>query len=179
MRIAYSVNPLLVRGLDYYSKTVFEWITTELGAQGTVCAGGRYDALVELMGGKPTPAIGFAMGLERLLELSAVQTGDQPSNEADVCVVAAGEAEISAALRLAETLRDDLRGLRVLCLCGSGSLKTQMKRADRSGARVALILGSEELESDTITLKPLRGQDAQQRVPRAALMGVLTSVLAP
>ncbi len=177
--IAYSVNPLLVRGLDYYSKTVFEWITTELGAQGTVCAGGRYDALVELMGGKPTPAIGFAMGLERLLELSAVQTGDQASNEADVCVVAAGEAEISAALRLAENLRDELRGLRVLCLCGSGSLKTQMKRADRSGARVALILGSEELESDTITLKPLRGQDEQRRVPRAALMGVLTSVLAP
>ena len=131
------------------------------------------------MGGKPTPAIGFAMGLERLLELSAVQTGDQASNEADVCVVAAGEAEISAALRLAENLRDELRGLRVLCLCGSGSLKTQMKRADRSGARVALILGSEELESDTITLKPLRGQDEQRRVPRAALMGVLTSVLAP
>ncbi|MSQ69511.1 MAG: histidine--tRNA ligase [Gammaproteobacteria bacterium] len=176
--VAYVVNPRLVRGLDYYSKTVFEWITTELGAQGTVCAGGRYDALVELMGGKPTPAIGFAMGLERLLELHAAQTGDQPSSEADLCVVAAGDAETAATLRLAEDLRDDLRGVRVLCLCGGGSLKTQMKRADRSGAQVALIVGSEELASDTITLKPLRGQGDQQRVPRASLRDILTKVLA-
>jgi histidyl-tRNA synthetase len=174
--IAYVVNPLLVRGLDYYSRTVFEWITTELGAQGTVCAGGRYDALVELMGGKPTPAIGFAMGLERLLELLTAQSGSETTPEADYCVVGAGEAESQAALLLAESLRDAYPERRVTCICGGGSMKSQMKRADRTGAQIALILGSEELASDTVTLKPLRGQGEQQRVARAALLTTLSNV---
>jgi histidyl-tRNA synthetase len=173
--IPFAIDATLVRGLDYYSRTVFEWITTELGAQGTVCAGGRYDALVELMGGKPSPAIGFAMGLERLLELLAAQSGSETTPEADYCVVGAGEAESQAALLLAESLRDAYPERRVTCICGGGSMKSQMKRADRTGAQIALILGSEELASDTVTLKPLRGQGEQQRVARAALLTTLSN----
>ncbi len=175
--VDFVVNPLLVRGLDYYGKTVFEWITTELGAQGTVCAGGRYDGLVELMGGKPTPAIGFAMGLERLIELLAQRDEDSPT-EAELCVVAASAAETQAALLLAESLRDALPAARTICACGGGSMKALMKRADRSGARLALILGGDELATETVTLKPLRGQGDQQRVARAELMTVVAALLA-
>lgn len=176
--VPFVVNPLLVRGLDYYSKTVFEWITTELGAQGTVCAGGRYDGLVELMGGKPTPAIGFAMGMERLLELLAThETAESPA-DADVCVIGMGEAGSAPALLLAEALRDAQPGLRVVCLCGEGSLKAQMKRADRVGARVALILGEEELAAGQVSLKPMRGQGEQRRVARTALGEELAGLLA-
>jgi histidyl-tRNA synthetase len=175
--VAFEINPLLVRGLDYYGKTVFEWITTELGAQGTVCAGGRYDGLVEIMGGKPTPAIGFAMGIERLVELLA-QREDAAVSEAEVCVLGATDADVQAALLLAETLRDARPDLRVVCICGGGSMKSLMKRADRTGAQVALILGGDERATDTVTLKPLRGQGEQQRVPRSELAATLAALLA-
>lgn len=171
--VEYTVNPTLVRGLDYYSRTVFEWITTELGAQGTVCAGGRYDALIEMLGGKPTPAIGFALGVERLIELLAAQAGDAPDATVDYCVVPAGDAQATAALLLAESLRNDCPQARVVSICGGGSLKSQMKRADRTGARVALILGEDELASDTVSVKHLREQAPQQRIARAQLVDSL------
>jgi histidyl-tRNA synthetase len=174
--VAYTVNPHLVRGLDYYSKTVFEWITEALGAQGTVCAGGRYDGLVTQMGGRATPAIGFAMGLERLMELlPAEREEDLP--EAELYVIGAGMEEKAPALALAEAIRDALPGARVLCHCGPESLKSQLKRADRSGAAVALILGSDELAAGQVTLKPLRGQSEQRRVERHALMEHLLGLL--
>jgi histidyl-tRNA synthetase len=175
--VEFVVNELLVRGLDYYGKTVFEWITTELGAQGTVCAGGRYDGLVELMGGRPTPAVGFAMGVERLVELLSQQEA-AIGVDAEICVVGGSEAEMPAALLLAEKLRDDFPDERTICLCGGGSLKSLMKRADRTGARVALILGGDELASGTVTLKPLRGQGEQRRVDRANLAEALGAALA-
>jgi len=175
--IAYVVNPTLVRGLDYYSRTVFEWITTELGAQGTVCAGGRYDALVELMGGKPVPAIGFAMGIERLVELLAVQAGERSEASAELCVVSASEAESQAALLLAERLRDAHPGWRVVTVCGGGSLKSQMKRADRTGAAIALILGEDEVATATVSVKPMRGQGEQQRIALTELPTKLAALL--
>ena len=174
--VAYTLNPHLVRGLDYYSRTVFEWITDELGAQGTVCAGGRYDGLIAQMGGKPTPAIGFAMGLERLLELTPGAPSADAA-EADFYVIGAGEGEKRAALSLAEHLRTALPGLRTLVHCGPESLKSQMKRADRSGAAVALILGADEIALDEVTLKPLRGQGEQRRVPRAHLTEILLGLV--
>ncbi len=164
-------NPRLVRGLDYYSKTVFEWITSELGAQGTVCAGGRYDALVELMGGKPTPAIGFAMGVERLLELRA--THSQPSNGPAVYVSATGEHLDAEAVRLAELLRTRLPAMQIVLHVGGGSLKSRMKKADKSGAMIALLLGEDELASGTVTVKPLRGDGPQTTHTRDELAAVL------
>lgn len=159
--IEFSVNHHLVRGLDYYSNTVFEWITDELGAQGTVCAGGRYDGLVELLGGKPTPAIGFAMGIERLIELAANQLNDEPDADADIYIVVSDPAYSAKALSLAEQLRDDHQGLKVLCHCGGGSMKSQMKKANRSGAQLALILGEQEFSDGSLTIKPLREQSDQ------------------
>ena len=164
-------NPRLVRGLDYYSKTVFEWITTELGAQGTVCAGGRYDALVELMGGKPTPAIGFAMGVERLLELRAAH--DPASNAPAVYISATGELLDAEAVKLAEMLRSCLPGKQIVLHVGGGSLKSRMKKADKSGAMVALLLGEDEMASGTVTLKPLRGEGPQTTHPRDEVAAVL------
>ena len=155
--IPYDVNPRLVRGLDYYNRTVFEWISDDLGAQGTVCAGGRYDGLVEQLGGRPTPAIGFAIGVERIIAL--IDASDPPA--ADAYLIAVGERAGAAALQLAERLRDQLPGLRLLCHCGGGSFKSQFKRADRSGARVALVLGDDELDRGRIGIKPLRA-DAEQ-----------------
>ena len=172
--IKYTVNPHLVRGLDYYSQTVFEWITTELGAQGTVCAGGRYDGLVELMGGRPTPAIGFALGLERLLELITDQVPALQA-DADFYVIAAEAAQRASALVLAEELRDAFPSLRTLCHCGPESIKTQMKRADRSGARVALILGPDEMMEGTVTIKSLREAIPQSRVARSAMATALSA----
>lgn len=174
--VEFVVNELLVRGLDYYGRTVFEWITSELGAQGTVCAGGRYDGLVELMGGRPTPAVGFAMGIERLVELLAQQEGGTDT-DAELCVIGGSDAEMPAALLLAEHVRDAFPDCRTICLCGGGSFKSLMKRADRTGARVALIIGGDELASGTVSLKPLRGQGAQQRVDRADLAAALAAVL--
>ncbi|EXJ14644.1 histidine--tRNA ligase [Imhoffiella purpurea] len=159
--IAYRVNPRLVRGLDYYNRTVFEWITENLGAQGTVCAGGRYDGLVEQLGGRPTPAFGFAMGVERLVELTSL-TGYQAEAAVDAYLVAVGDAAQRAAPGLAERLRDAVPGLRLLTHCGGGSFKSQFKKADKSGADLALILGEEELARGVFGVKPLR-EDAEQR----------------
>ena len=178
--VSYVVNPRLVRGLDYYSRTVFEWITESLGAQGTVCAGGRYDTLVEILGGKPTPAIGFAMGVERLVLLLETLNlvPDSVSNAVDINVVAVGERANSAVLPLVETLRDAAPELKVLVNCGGGSFKAQMKRADRSGAACALILGDDELDAGVVTVKPLRTNAEQQSVAMSELANYLLTQLA-
>jgi len=157
--IDYELNPRLVRGLDYYNKTVFEWITDQLGAQGTVCAGGRYDGLVGQLGGKETPAVGFAMGMERLVLLLMEQGVALERAEADVYVVAVGGAAERSALAATETLRGDFPQLRIVVHAGGGSFKSQMKKADKSGARVALIWGEDEAASNSVTVKLLREQD--------------------
>ncbi len=172
------VNPRLVRGLDYYSRTVFEWITSELGAQGTVCAGGRYDGLVELMGGKPTPAVGFAMGLERLLELWRQARGAQPQAQPDVYLMATGNPLDPHVLSLAEALRERCPQHRVLVHVGGGSMKSRMKKADRSGAVLALILGEDEVANGTVTLKPLRADAPQETCAQGALEDALGRWLA-
>lgn len=161
--IAYEINPRLVRGLDYYNRTVFEWITDSLGAQGTVCAGGRYDALVAQLGGRATPAVGFAMGLERLVSLLD-DTPPLADAGPDAYLVAVGERPQATALSLAEDLRDALPRLRLMCHCGGGSFKRQFKKADRSGARYALVLGDGELERGVIGVKPLREAGEQTEV---------------
>jgi histidyl-tRNA synthetase len=177
--VPYTVNPRLVRGLDYYGKTVFEWITDSLGAQGTVCAGGRYDALVEQLGGKPTAAVGFAMGMERLVllleTLDLVPSG--ANGNADVYVSAMGEAAVLSALALGEQIRDALPGCAVITHCGGGSFKSQMKKADRSGARYAVILGENEAMAGTAALKPLRSDEPQQEISQAQLTQTLAHAL--
>jgi histidyl-tRNA synthetase len=171
--IRYEVNPRLVRGLDYYNRTVFEWITDELGAQGTVCAGGRYDGLVAQLGGRHTPAVGFAMGLERLVAL--LESASRPSPAAlDAYLVAVGEAAQREALPLAERLRDEAPVLRLLCHCGGGSFKSQFKKADRSGARYAVVLGEGELARGVAGIKPLREEGAQVEVALDSLADFLT-----
>jgi len=161
--IEYAVNPRLVRGLDYYSHTVFEWVTDRLGAQGTVCAGGRYDGLVEVQGGKPWPGIGFAMGLERLVELMREDREIPPLNP-HVFLVMVGEKATMEGLGLAEMLRDAIPGLRLQMNLGQGSFKAQFKRADRSGAALAAILGEEELQGATVSIKHLRTDAPQESV---------------
>lgn len=156
MGIAYEVNQRLVRGLDYYTHMVFEWVTDDLGAQSTVCAGGRYDGLVEQLGGKPTPGVGFGMGMERLILLLETQGIAIPVTAPDVFLIMAGKTAIQAGLALAETVRDALPNLRLISNGGEGSFKTQMKRADKSTARFALILGENEVGRGEIGLKPLR-----------------------
>lgn len=152
--LPYEINPRLVRGLDYYNLTVFEWVTDRLGAQGTVCAGGRYDGLVGQLGGKPTPACGFAMGVERLVTLIR-ESGEEPELEGvDVYVVHQGDAASRVAPRVAEGLRD--QGIDVIFNCGGGSFKSQMKKADLSGAAFAVIIGDDEANAGEVTLKPLR-----------------------
>ncbi|MBK1649658.1 histidine--tRNA ligase [Rhabdochromatium marinum] len=168
------INPRLVRGLDYYNRTVFEWITDALGAQGTVCAGGRYDGLVEQLGGRATPAIGFAMGLERLLELSS-PTPEEIADAPDLYLVAVGEQAEAQAVLFAEQVREQLPGWRLLCHSGGGSFKSQFKKADRSGARFALVLGDDELASGRISVKPLRGQADQQTLALAELSSYLNA----
>jgi histidyl-tRNA synthetase len=159
--VGFRENGRLVRGLDYYNRTVFEWTTTRLGAQGTVCAGGRYDALVEQIGGKSAPACGFAMGVERLLELMrAARAVDRPAP--DIYVVRQGARAERYAERLAEDLRD--AGLAVALHCGGGSFKSQMKKADASGARFAVIVGDDEADREELTLKSLRVAAEQTRV---------------
>ncbi len=160
--IQYRLNPLLVRGLDYYCNTVFEWVTTELGAQGTVCAGGRYDGLVEQLGGKSTSAIGFALGLERLILLLESGDSDQKESPTDGYFICVGEQAQQAGILLAERLRDALPKFRLTFHCGGGSFKSQFKRADKSGARFALILGDEEVEQNRVSLKSLRERAEQQ-----------------
>jgi len=161
--IAYRVNTRLVRGLDYYNRTVFEWITDELGAQGTVCAGGRYDGLVSQLGGRETPAVGFALGLERLVELLGSSDDTRPA-PLDAYLVAVGERAQQAAPLIAERLRDLAPGLRLFTHCGGGSFKSQFKRADKSGARYALVLGESELERDLIGIKSLRDDRPQREL---------------
>jgi len=163
--IPYEVNPRLVRGLDYYGKTVFEWVTSSLGAQGTVCAGGRYDGLVEQLGGRSTPAVGFAMGVERLVLLldAAGVVPDSIARQVDVYLVAAGDVQAEA-LKLGEELRTHCSTLRVQNHCGGGNLKKQMKKANESGAIVALILGENEVASGEVAIKFLREDKQQQLV---------------
>jgi histidyl-tRNA synthetase len=173
--IAYKVNPYLVRGLDYYGKTVFEWVTDALGAQGTVCAGGRYDGLVEQLGGKPTPAVGFAMGIERLI-LLIEQERPELSAPVDVYVMAMGDV-LAPTMALSEHLRDALPGRAIQLHCGGGSFKSQMKKADRSGAAVGLIMGEDELASGVVTVKPLRGQGEQVQVAQGDVANAVTSFL--
>jgi histidyl-tRNA synthetase len=164
--VAYSINPRLVRGLDYYSRTVFEWTTDALGSQGAVCSGGRYDGLVEKLGGRPTPAVGWAMGIERLVDLFAACGGEAPPRAADVYVVAVGEGALAEAFRLAETLREAFPGRCFEVNLGGGSFKSQLKRADKSGARVALVLGEDELAGGTVGVKPLRSTAGQSSAKR-------------
>ncbi len=178
LKIPYIINPNLVRGLDYYNKTVFEWTTTELGAQGTVCGGGRYDGLFEQIGGKPTCGVGFAMGVERLL-LLLEKLGKISSNlnQLDVYLVAVGEGTDIAALLLAEQLRDLLPKLSLQVNAGGGNFKNQLKKADNSGARYALILGSNELAQQTVICKSLRDEAGQLTISWAELAEHLTNVL--
>ncbi|MEF8751808.1 MAG: histidine--tRNA ligase [Candidatus Accumulibacter necessarius] len=150
----FAINPRLVRGLDYYNLTVFEWVSDRLGAQGTVCAGGRYDGLVQQLGGKPAPACGFAMGVERLIALMREAGGEVGAEPVDVYVVHQGQAASRLAARVAEGLRD--QGIDVLFHCGGGSFKSQMKKADASGASFAVIIGDDEANAGEVTLKPLR-----------------------
>ncbi|MFV9614681.1 MAG: histidine--tRNA ligase [Gammaproteobacteria bacterium] len=161
--VDYSINPRLVRGLDYYCKTVFEWITDELGAQGTVCAGGRYDGLVEQLGGKATSAIGFALGVERILSLLEVQQV-KPAESIDVYLVLLGQACEIRGLQLAEQIRDQHSEIKMITHCGGGSIKSQMKKADKSGARIALILAEDELKNEQLTVKYLREKKQQSTV---------------
>jgi histidyl-tRNA synthetase len=161
--VAFEINPRLVRGLDYYNRTVFEWVTTRLGAQGTICAGGRFDGLIEQIGGKPQPACGFAMGIERLLALLQEDGMENPPAPLDVYVVHQGELASSMASVVAEQLRD--AGLRVLLHCGGGSFKSQMKKADGSNAVCAVIIGDDEARAGLVTLKPLRGGEQVQAAP--------------
>ena len=163
--IEYHENPRLVRGLDYYCHTVFEWITDELGAQGTVCAGGRYDSLVEIQGGKPWPGIGFAMGKERLVELLR-QKDDIAASAAHAYLVAVGESSTESALKLAYDLRAGSPGLRLVNNLNGGSFKAQFKRADRSGAGLALVLGEDEIKNGQVTVKFLRSGEAQLTLGR-------------
>lgn len=177
--IAYQINHKLVRGLDYYNRTVFEWVTDKLGAQGTVCAGGRYDGLVSMLGGKATPGVGFAMGVERLvllLETLELLPADL-NRAADAYICAFGEAAELAALTLAERLRDEVPGLRLLLNSGGGSFKSQFKKADKSGARYALILGDDELAGRVVGCKPLRDDSEQQSVAWDALAEHLAACL--
>jgi len=183
--VPYVVNSRLVRGLDYYNKTVFEWVTDRLGAQGTVCAGGRYDGLVQQLGGRATPGVGFAMGMERLILLLielGVAAGTSPL--AQVYVVAVGDEAQRTALVVVEQLRDQLPTLDIVQHAGGGSFKSQMKKADKSGARVALIWGEDEVAAQTVSVKPLRDTGGegvralQQTVPVEKLQETLCAVLA-
>ncbi|MAZ71382.1 histidine--tRNA ligase [Porticoccus sp.] len=163
--VPYQINSRLVRGLDYYGKTVFEWVTDALGAQGAVCAGGRYDGLVEQLGGKHTPAVGFAMGLERLVLLldAAGVVPDSIARQLDVYLVAVGDVQ-GKAIQLGEELRSQCPQLRLLNHCGGGGFKAQMKRADKSSALVALILGEDEVVNDCVTVKFLREDRPQESI---------------
>lgn len=159
--VPFTINPRLVRGLDYYNLTVFEWVTDKLGAQGTVCAGGRYDGLVSQLGGKATPACGFAMGVERLVALIKDSGGEPAAQAPDVYVVHQGEAASRLAFRVAEGLRD--RGIDVLFHCGGGSFKSQMKKADGSGAPFAVVIGDDEASTGEAQLKSLRADGGEQK----------------
>ncbi|WP_022942030.1 histidine--tRNA ligase [Psychromonas hadalis] len=172
--IKYVINERLVRGLDYYNRTVFEWVTSSLGAQGTICAGGRYDGLVEQLGGKATPAVGFAMGLERIvLMLNELELNADVKGDVDIYSVLVGEDTDIAGFNMAELVRSELPELKMMHHCGAGNFKKQMKRADKSGARLALIIGESELQDNCVTIKDLQGKVDQQTVAMDELIAVL------
>lgn len=173
--VTYTINPCLVRGLDYYSKTVFEWVTNRLGAQGTVCAGGRYDGLVQQMGGKSTPAAGFAIGLERVVEL--VKERLEPAVQPHAYMVTLGDIATVTATNLAEKIRTELPQIRLCKHCGGGNMKNQFKKADKSGARVALILGEDEISDGTIGIKWLREDKPQLMIQQSELAAQLKQIL--
>ncbi|AGH80664.1 histidyl-tRNA synthetase [Psychromonas sp. CNPT3] len=172
--IKYVINERLVRGLDYYNRTVFEWVTSSLGAQGTICAGGRYDGLVEQLGGKSTPAVGFAMGLERIvLMLNELELNKDIASDVDIYSVLVGENTDLAGFKMAEIIRTELPHLKMMHHCGAGNFKKQMKRADKSGARLALIIAEDELQGNSVTIKDLSGKIDQQTVDMDSLLTVL------
>jgi len=173
--IEYTINPRLVRGLDYYCKTVFEWITDELGAQGTICAGGRYDGLVELLGGKVTSAVGFALGVERILALLGSQQ-EQLAETIDVYMVLLGEASEIKGLQLSEQIREHNPDIKMITHCGAGSIKSQMKKADKSGADIALILAEDELKNERLTVKYLREKKDQTTIGFDELLTFITDM---
>ena len=172
--VDYEINPRLVRGLDYYNRTVFEWITDRLGAQGTICAGGRYDDLVAQVGGKPVPGVGFAMGLERILELMEPGREEQDTDTPRFYQVMAGADAVESGFKLAERLRDEIPALKLMLHCGGGSFKSQLRKADKSGAEYALILGDEEVAKNTVQIKPLRKDSGQYEVSRDKLADEIT-----
>lgn len=175
--IAYTVNQRLVRGLDYYNRTVIEWVTDSLGSQGTVCGGGRYDGLVEQLGGRATPAVGFAMGMERLVLLvQAVNPEFEPTRVVDVYVIASGQGVQSAAMQLAEKLRDEVPELKLMTNFGGGNFKKQFARADKWGARVALVVGEDEVKAGQVVIKDLRSGD-QQTLAQAEAAAALRTLL--
>jgi histidyl-tRNA synthetase len=169
--IEFEVNPRLVRGLDYYNRTVFEWVTDRLGAQGTICAGGRYDGLVEQIGGKPAPACGFAMGVERVLALLVECRGEVRPVVPDAYIIHQGRLANGFAWETARRLRDE--GLKAVLHCGDGSFKSQMRKADASGARFAVIVGDDEAQAGEISIKPLREPAMQVRVGLAEAVDLL------
>ena len=175
--VTYIVNPRLVRGLDYYSRTVFEWVTDALGSQGAVCSGGRYDGLVQKLGGRETTAIGWAMGIERFVALYEACGGEAPTSDADVYIAALGSGTLERAFGLAEELRDTISGIKVEMNLGGGSFKSQMKRADKSGAEFALILGEQELVDGCIGVKPMRSAGEQTNVALEELAAMLEQKL--
>lgn len=175
--VAYVENPNLVRGLDYYNRTVFEWVTTELGAQGTVCAGGRYDGLVEQIGGKSTPAVGFAMGIERLMALLVDNQLVNEESGPDVYMVLAGDSTKRPGLVISEQIRENLPDINVQMNCGGGSFKSQFKKADKSGARIALVLGEDEVKQQQIAVKYLREEREQEMIPWDQLFTLLKTAL--
>lgn len=176
--VKYVLNERLVRGLDYYNRTVFEWVTDSLGAQGTICAGGRYDGLVEQLGGKSTPGFGFALGIERLvLMLSSLEKVTNVRPQVDAYVVILGDDAQIAANQLAEQWRDEVPDIRLQCHCGGGNMKKQLKRADKSGAQVALILGDNEIAEQKVMVKYLRGQQEQQSLAFEDVSSLLMSLI--
>jgi len=176
--IKYVLNERLVRGLDYYNRTVFEWVTESLGAQGTVCAGGRYDGLVEQLGGKSTPAFGFALGIERLvLMLTELDKVTNVRPQVDAYVVILGDDAQIEANKLAEQWRDQVPDIRLQCHCGGGNMKKQLKRADKSGAQIALILGDNEIAEQQVMIKYLRGQQEQQSLAFEKIASLLTTLI--
>ncbi len=175
--VHYEINPRLVRGLDYYNRTVFEWTTDRLGAQGTICAGGRYDDLVAQVGGRATPGVGFAMGLERILELMELDEAQAVAGAPRFYQVMVGEDAVKSGFMLAERLRNEIPSLPLMLHCGGGSFKSQFKKADKSGAEYALILGADEVTGNTVLIKPLRADRAQYAVPREQLVDEINRLL--
>ncbi|MFB1000583.1 MAG: His/Gly/Thr/Pro-type tRNA ligase C-terminal domain-containing protein, partial [Colwellia sp.] len=168
----------LVRGLDYYNRTVFEWVTDSLGSQGTICAGGRYDGLVEQLGGKSTPGFGFALGIERLvLMLTSLEKVNNIRKQVDVYVVSLGDGVDIQTAQLSEQWRDQVKEIRIQNHCGGGNMKKQMKRADKSGAQIAIIIGEDELAEQCVTVKYMCGQQEQQKMSLEQVPALLNSLI--